>query len=963
MLKRAVILLLMVVAVAFQAVAQSGAPLSGRLLDYETGDGVMGAVIELSSVNNPEKRRYTTSEHGGYFRFNSVGAGRYKILVTFIGYKDHEAEIQTSGLPKAMGNITMHTSAVEIEAVVATAVTQRTVMLGDTLRYNADAFKVAADAEVEVLLRKMPGITITDGKIEAHGEDVKQIYVDGVEFFGGNVLQVLQSIPAQAVESIEVFNRLSEASQITGVDDGEGGKVINIITRQGMKTSTFGKIHAGYGYGFNNRPNGGSDKSTSPHRYTAGGSINFFKEDTRVTVMALVNNLNKQNLLDEGMTVQSRSNNSNASRQFSVNSQQGVASAEIFALNYTDRWGRRRRAKFESSLFYNHINAKNDFIIDRWYDEAVAQKDTIHYDQYANPDNHALKFRARLDWKVAKRQKLILIPTINYYNNSSVNRVDSTSLRWGQSGYRWMPSGNWGWSHSLNTSLYAQYSYKFLKQGRVFMLIASVSNNENDTDRRYYSNSGKTSKVSPEEATIKYTYTRKPSDSRTTTIRVQPTFRERLGRHTMLNFTYRLQAQLRSRDLYNYATDADHIIDPNRINRRSSSSFEGMFLYHQAGVGFRYGRQRNWFSVNAMYQHTRLSNTNLWTDERTLRTFHSPIYNATLQWAFNQSHTLRVSANSEVKSPSLWSMIDTYNVDNSQYISQGNPDLRPYTEHNFFARYTLLSSLKGVTFMLMAKATHIADYIGTDIQYSPETIEVDGKKYNPIQLTRQVNLDGYWAYEGRASVGFPVKWLGSNLNISVGVRKTDVPILLNKKADMMDNLTAYSQWTLGSNISENVDFTFDWNGSYSKNRSSLDVLDNDYFTHRAKANVKVVLPLGFTITTSAIFTQYVGFTNNFNDCFTLWNAAIGKKVLRKQGEVELCVNDIMNQNTSFGRQVWAGYSQVRYNTTLGRTYLIKFTYNLRAFASRSRRLKMAQSSNTPVNSFTRTEARLNSLKF
>ena len=140
MLKRIVIVLVVVVALAFRAIAQSGAPLSGRLLDYETGEGVMGAVVELSSVNNPESRRYTTSEHGGYFRFNSVGAGRYKILVTFIGYKDHEAEVQTSGLPKAMGNITMQTTAVEIEAVVATAVTQRTVMLGDTLRYNADAF-------------------------------------------------------------------------------------------------------------------------------------------------------------------------------------------------------------------------------------------------------------------------------------------------------------------------------------------------------------------------------------------------------------------------------------------------------------------------------------------------------------------------------------------------------------------------------------------------------------------------------------------------------------------------------------------------------------------------------------------------------------------------------------------------------------------------------------------------------
>ena len=127
--------------------------------------------------------------------------------------------------------------------------------------------------------------------------------------------------------------------------------------------------------------------------------------------------------------------------------------------------------------------------------------------------------------------------------------------------------------------------------------------------------------------------------------------------------------------------------------------------------------------------------------------------------------------------------------------------------------------------------------------------------------------------------------------------------------------------------------------------------------------MKVVLPLGFTLSSSAIFTQYVGFTNHYNDNFTLWNASIGKKVLRKQGEVELCVNDIMNQNTSFGRHIWAGYSQVRYNTTLGRTYLVKFTYNLRAFASRSKRMRIQQSSGVPYNSLTKTEERLNKLRF
>ena len=142
-----------------------------------------------------------------------------------------------------------------------------------------------------------------------------------------------------------------------------------------------------------------------------------------------------------------------------------------------------------------------------------------------------------------------------------------------------------------------------------------------------------------------------------------------------------------------------------------------------------------------MYQNSRLLTNNLWNEDgRKLSSYHTPIYNATLQCSFNQSNTLRVSANSEVKAPALWSLIDVYDVSNSQSLSRGNPDLRPYTEHNFFARYTNTSVVRGTTLMVMAKARHIQNYIGTDIVYSPETIEVDGKKYNPIQITQPAQV-------------------------------------------------------------------------------------------------------------------------------------------------------------------------------------------------------------------------------
>lgn len=106
----------------------------------------------------------------------------------------------------------------------------RTSQKGDTVSYNAGAFKVTADADVEGLLKKMPGITITDGEVEAQGETVKKIFVDGKEFFGEDVTSAIKSLPAQAVDKVEVYDKLSDAAEFSGMDDGEGYKAINIVT-------------------------------------------------------------------------------------------------------------------------------------------------------------------------------------------------------------------------------------------------------------------------------------------------------------------------------------------------------------------------------------------------------------------------------------------------------------------------------------------------------------------------------------------------------------------------------------------------------------------------------------------------------------------------------------------------------------------------------------------------------------
>lgn len=990
---RRLLILCVVLISSFVAWGQS-ATVSGRFFDAETKEGIAGAIIEVVSQKDSLYRRHTTTGYGGYFKTSPLPRGEYKLSFTFLGYQEFTRNFKIETLPINIGDMPVAQAAIDVGVVVKEIVVPRAQIMGDTLRYQATQFKVTADAELESLLRKMPGISINNGRVEAQGEVVRQIYVDGKEFFGGSIQQALQSIPAQAVESIEVYNRMSEVSQVTGVDDGNGGKVINIITKSSLSRSEFGKMHASGGVGNDRMPKPaymGGYNDVLKGKYSVGGSMNIFREDMRIAIMALANNLNRKNLSDEGISMSGSTNRSRGSSSFSVNSQSGVTATEIFAVNYADRWGKRKRAKFDGNITFNHSDAKNQFTVDRWYNPP-SKIDTIHYDQYANPNKLDLRLRGRLTWKVAKRQSLYLNPTYRFQDNFSINQQDTTTMRLpgSESGVRYYPSHNEGRSRSHNAGLSGHYSYRFLRQGRALVLAASASHYQSESWRNYKSYSGSQAV----DALRKYSYSHNDTESNTTTFNVHPTYRDKIGRRTVINLSYNFQYQMREREVMNYSTDDTYELLQEKLKPKSSSSYEGLYIFHEASAGVRYGRGKNWFSINLKYRNTMLSNINLWSDDKKplARTYNNFLYNITFNLSAKRKHSMRMAFNSKMRVPGMWSLTEMYDANNSSYISVGNPNLKPAQEHSGFIRYTNVSPRFGTTFMVMAKAMHVTNFVGSKIAYEPGKIKLldyikpDGSPhyatYNPLQLSQQVNLDGYWSYEFRTSLGLPLKYIHSNVNFVLGATYSDIPTEIidmeylnannipvidedgkfSVRGDrvMMHNTNAYAQVTLGSNISENVDFTITWRGQYSYNSSSFAMADNQYFMHYLRGNIKAVLPLGFTITSSVNFTNFIAFTNNFNDHFTLWNISVGKKVLNSLGEVELCVNDVLNQNASFSRYVIANYSQLRYNSVIGRTYLVRFTYNLRNLGGQKRRMKMFEGPQDPLGDI---QSKLDALKF
>ena len=943
--------------------AQSGS-VTATVIDASTREGVPGAVVEFAPADPAAQKRYFTTGYKGRVEA-TVPYGTYKVSVSFLGYETLEKELKLSAAKKSLGTLELAPSSTEIEAVVKEVKSMRTSQKGDTVSYNAGAFKVTADADVEGLLKKMPGITITDGEVEAQGETVKKVFVDGKEFFGEDVTSAIKSLPAQAVDKVEVYDKLSDAAEFSGMDDGEGYKAINIVTKPNMRQGQFGKLYAGYGY----QPE--TEGTTSNHKYNVGGNVNLFHGSSRVSVIGLFNNVNQQNFsFEDILGVSGGSGGRGGVGALMVRPQSGVASVNSFGVNYSDSWGktgRQDKVTLQASYFFNRTTTKNYSTIDKWY-ETPSPIDTLHTDGYSNNTNGNHRLNARLEWRISENQSLMSRTGLSF---QSYDPYSTTyGHQWGESGLRVVDNFSDGGRTGVNLNQYLSYRTKLGKDGRTLTLDGSVRyrNNRGDTDS--YSNQARG--IDPDlivvpTDTLLLRYQRAHSPSFSYNLRGDVTYTEPVSQYAQLSLQYRVAYNYQESDKKVYVTPDDRFetagVEPDPSLSQSSNTG---YLTHRIGPGFRIVKGKNRFVANVSYQRAQLTGEVLSAtkvmgagdDAKTSHGFNNLTYFLMGQLNINKENSIRLFINSSTDNPGIGELQNVYDI--------SNPHLRPSYSNNVRFHYVNSNVEKGRTFMWMFSMQNTSNYITSSMAYDVEvevpTGEVDGggdpvtETYNPHTYSTYTNMDGYWNLRTHLSYGLPVSFLKSNLNVMAGVNYTLTPTLVARKATdgsvYLDNgeivggerndasrLSYDFRAVLGSNISENVDFTLSWHGAYNIAKNSLVVNDSDnknrYFNHVATAAMKFVFLKSFTFTGNVSYQQNIGFTNDYDNSYVLCNVYLGKKVFRnRRGEVMFGVNDLFDQNTAFSRTTGSGYTQNSINSVIGRYYTVQFVYNLRNFGKR-----------------------------
>ena len=226
--------------------AQANRTIVGRVRDTSEGRLLSSASVLLLRPADSVLFRSVRTASDGIFRFQGIMDGTYILMVTFPKYADYMDTIVISGADRDLSVIPLTTRAQLLQEVIIRRTAAAIRMKGDTTEYRADSFHVAPNADVQELLKRMPGIQVNArGEITTQGEKVTKVLVDGEEFFSDDPAVVTRNLRADVVDKVQVFDKKSDQATFTGIDDGQREKTINLTLKEDKKNGYFGRLEGG----------------------------------------------------------------------------------------------------------------------------------------------------------------------------------------------------------------------------------------------------------------------------------------------------------------------------------------------------------------------------------------------------------------------------------------------------------------------------------------------------------------------------------------------------------------------------------------------------------------------------------------------------------------------------------------------------------------------------------------------
>jgi hypothetical protein len=919
MLKSIFLLLGFLLLLSFTSIAQS---ISGRVVDKNTKETLPGAYVFIKSEFN-ETIASTFTDGNGVFTFKKPTINTFNIEVTFVGYTKFTKKIDRLE-NNNLGDIEISQDGELLETFEIKAQILTGEVKGDTVAFNANAFKTRPQANADELIRKMPGVVMRGGTIEVQGEVVGRVLVDGEPFFGDNPAMAMANLPVEIIDKIEFLDQRSDQAILTGFDDGNTIKTINIITKKEVKSGMFGRISGGYG---------------TDNNYIGSGALNFFNGTRRTTVLGLTNNINQQNFSSDDLSGAFGEDGGQAGgggrggNALQTWERPGITVTNALGVNFSDKFD-EGKAKFTGSYFFNDNRNILNRISSRTY---ILPSDSLQlYDQETNNISNSRRHRLdmRLDYDITDKHAIIWRPRFNYQERDYINTTVAQNLFDRDNPINEIVNTTSGSSNWFSFDNDFTYRYKFAKPGRVLSTSATTRLNSSDRESRLTSVNRDFS-TNQIDSLIQNTI----FNSNNFNYRVRFDYNEPISEKSQLRLQYsigndigRTEQDVRQREAESMNFQLDSTL---------SNTFENTYLQQRSGIGYRFNNEKFRIFTSVDYEVSNLDSDRIFPGfENTQRTFKNVIPRAVINFNASEKTNIRLDYRTRTDAPSIRQLQEVIDNRNPIQIFSGNADLVQEYEHRLFARLRKIDTESSRSFFMFVSGSTRNNYLGNSTLVAARDTLIDGEVLlrQGGQFNKPVNLDGYWDARTYMSFGFPLSALKSNINISTRVNYSNRPGLINDQLNINKNFAVGPGVGISSNISERVDFNLSTEGSFNTIRSSIQTsLNNNFYTQNTRLDLYWQFLGGLFISSNMNHMVFQGLGDGFDRTIMLMNADIGYRFgAKEQLEAKLTIFDLLNQNTAISRDVTDVFIQDQRTNVLTRFVMLSVTYNLRSFGGRNK---------------------------
>ncbi|WP_169788230.1 TonB-dependent receptor [Rufibacter tibetensis] len=883
--------------------------MTGTIQNAADSTALPGAIVLLqqSDVTSPAA---ASTDVDGKFRFERIAPGEYIVKVTYFGFKSLTKSVRVDQRSVDLGTLLLQEEPTAIREILIIGHMALGEQLGDTTQFNAGAFKVNPSASAEDLVQKMPGITIQDGKIQAQGEDVQEILVDGKRFFEGDVDAALRNLPAEVIQNIQIFDKQSDQAEFSGFNDGKRARTINIVTKPERRRGQFGQASAGYG---------------TDSRYMLGASVNFFSGHRRLTVTGIRNNINVSDYSigeTPGGGMRGRRGGSN-----------GIITSNRIGLNFSDEW--RGRIEISGNYVLDYKQFEQGQRKERNYFLSATSADSGRvYSENSNSLNADTRqrFTMRLKYAMNDRNEILFKPNFSIRTgNSDTYFFGRTSN--GNGPINQTENNAYGNEAGLEGESDLHFRHRFTKKGRTFS--TSLKNNFSTGEGESYRVAENIfhNQENPFETLDQY----RNNDSRGYAWEANASFTEPIGRNARMQLEYQISNKVDDADRRTFylAEQTGHY---TLLDTTLSNSFKSDYLTQQIKFGYQYNAKRFRLEGKAELQKAKLENNQEFPQAYGMeRVFYSVLPSAELEYTFSASRNLRLEYQTNTTAPSFSQLQDVIDQSNPLHIRSGNPDLKQSYQNRISLRYRGFNPQTNKVFYVGLRGSITQNNITNSTVIADRAIalsdEVELKEGS--QFTRPVNLDeDYWDLRTFFNYGQPVHFIKSKVSFSGSVGFSKRPGIINERTNISKATNFRLGVSLSSNISEEVDFNLSTNSNYNMVENTLlPQKNNNYFNQSTNLKYTWAFLNGFVYRTELNHQFNAGLSAGYDNSYLLWNMSLSKKVFAdKSGEISLSVNDLLEQNNSITRNVTELYIEDVQSSILQRFLMLTFTYSIKNFA-------------------------------